>query len=146
MTFLCYFSVCFFTLFVKRFYLNLLILTSKYIVAFLCILFSPSAVSSQGNQDTSYSREMEGQPVDGPCGQRCICLNERMQYCCRQRKNFPSMTRSERLRYVNTVIRASTDARYRREYNRIIASHRRLFSTGIHDKQQFLPWHRWYLK
>ena len=55
------------------------------------------------------------------------------------------MTRSERLRYVNTVIRASTDARYRSEYNRIIASHRRLFNTGIHDKQQFLPWHRWYV-
>ena len=55
------------------------------------------------------------------------------------------MTRSERLRYVNTVITASTDACYRREYNRIIALHMRLFSTGIHDKQQFLPWHRWYV-
>ncbi|KAJ7370850.1 hypothetical protein OS493_029394 [Desmophyllum pertusum] len=88
---------------------------------------------------------MEGMQVDGPCGQKCICLDEMMEYCCRQRKNFPSMTRSERLRYVNTVIKLSTDRRYRREYNRIVGIHKRLFNKGIHTRQQFLPWHRWFL-
>lgn len=110
---------------------------------FHCILFPLSVVSSRTSQNTSCSREMEGQPVDGPCGQLCICLNGTMQYCCRQRKNFQSMTRSERLRYVNTVIKASTGARYETQYNTTIATHRLFFFEGIHRKPQFLPWHRW---
>ncbi|XP_078384982.1 putative tyrosinase-like protein tyr-1 [Oculina patagonica] len=121
-------------------------MTGRYVLLIPWVLaVYISVVSSQGNQDYSCNRVLEGQPVDGPCGQRCICLNGRMQYCCRQRKNFPSMTRSERLRYVNTIIRASTDRRYSSEYNQIIGTHRRLFDTGIHDKQEFLPWHRWFL-
>ena len=110
---------------------------------FHCILFPLSVVSSQTYQNTSCIREMEGQPVDGPCGERCICLNGTVQYCCRQRKNFFSMTRSERLRYVNTVITASSDPRYRTEYNRLIETHRVYFNEGIHFREQFLPWHRW---
>ena len=106
-------------------------------------LFPFSVASSQGRYDYSCSTYQEGQAVDGPCGQRCICVNERLRYCCRQRKDFPSMTREERIRYVNTVIKASTHSRYRRQYNRIIAMHARLFDSGIHSKQQFLPWHRW---
>lgn len=112
---------------------------------FLVVAFYLSVASSQGRHDYSCSTYQEGQAVDGPCGQRCICVNERLRYCCRQRKDFPSMTREERIRYVNTVIKASTHRRYRRQYNRIIAMHARLFDSGIHSKQQFLPWHRWFL-
>lgn len=53
------------------------------------------------------------------------------------------MTREERQRYVNTVIKASTDPRYKTEYENLIAIHKNLFDRGIHDKDQFLPWHRW---
>ena len=81
--------------------------------------------------------------MDGPCGQRCICLDGWLDYCCRQRKNFASMTRSERLLFVKTYKTASTDPRYRKEYQQLISIHKQLFNTGIHDKDQFLPWHRW---
>ena len=53
------------------------------------------------------------------------------------------MTRQERLLYVNTVIKASTDPQYSTEYNELIAKHRELFLRGIHTKVEFLPWHRW---
>ncbi|CAH3025091.1 unnamed protein product [Porites evermanni] len=55
------------------------------------------------------------------------------------------MTEAERTRYVETVRRVSTESAYRQEYRRIINMHQRLFSTGIYQKDQFLPWHRWYL-
>ena len=102
-----------------------------------------TVVSSQRNRRYTCRYDQEGLPVDGPCGEQCICLEGRLEYCCRKRKNFPSMTRTERLRYVNTVIKASTDRRYRRKYNQLISIHSGLFNRGIHDKQEFLPWHRW---
>ena len=53
------------------------------------------------------------------------------------------MTEAERTRYVETVRQVSTESAYSQEYRRIINMHQRLFSTGIHQKDQFLPWHRW---
>ncbi|CAH3192675.1 unnamed protein product, partial [Porites evermanni] len=113
----------------------------------LIFFFFQSGVFSHRGRNRRYTcrNEQEGLPVDGPCGEQCICLDGRLEYCCRKRKNFASMTRGERLRYVNTVYRASTDRRYRGKYNRLIAIHSTNFMRGIHDRRQFLPWHRWYL-
>ncbi|XP_078342227.1 uncharacterized protein LOC144628048 isoform X2 [Oculina patagonica] len=86
----------------------------------------------------------EGAEVQNRCGESCICTNGRMQNCCRMRKDFTSMTTAERTLYVTTVRRASTEAPFRDEYRRLINIHQRLFQTGIHQKDQFLPWHRWY--
>ncbi|CAH3047087.1 unnamed protein product, partial [Porites lobata] len=87
----------------------------------------------------------EGRQVLNSCLEVCYCINGRIQNCCRVRKHFTSMTEAERTRYVETVRRVSTESGYRQEYRRIINMHQRLFSTGIHQKDQFLPWHRWYL-
>ena len=85
----------------------------------------------------------EGRQVLNSCLEVCYCINGRIQNCCRVRKHFTSMTEAERTRYVETVRRVSTESAYRQEYRRIINMHQRLFSTGIHQKDQFLPWHRW---
>lgn len=85
----------------------------------------------------------EGAEVFNACGEACFCINGRMQNCCRMRKHFSSMTEADRTLYVATVRRASTDSRYRDQYRRLINMHQRLFQTGIHQKDQFLPWHRW---
>lgn len=107
----------------------------------ICFIWDPFIYLVGREYWCTYAKE--GLPMDGPCGQKCICLDGILQYCCRQRKNFASMTRAERLLYVNTVIKASTDRRYRRQYNRLIGLHKRLFNRGIHDREEFLPWHRW---
>ena len=88
-------------------------------------------------------RQNEGEEVTDRCGRSCFCENGRTVDCCYIRKDFTSMTPQERERYVRTVKTAR--CMYRRRYNKIISTHSRLFMTGIHQRDQFLPWHRWYL-
>lgn len=53
------------------------------------------------------------------------------------------MTEDERTLYVDAVRIASTDPTYRDDYKALITLHEKLFDEGIHDQEQFLPWHRW---
>jgi len=55
------------------------------------------------------------------------------------------MTDLERCRYIRAVKRASTIKPFKSEYDQLIAIHEELFSTGIHNGGDFLPWHRWYI-
>ena len=87
----------------------------------------------------SQSCENEGERAQNRCGESCLCINGRVQNCCRVRKHFTSMSLYERRLYVTTVLRASTTPQYRQ----LISIHKILFRTGIHQKDQFLPWHRW---
>ena len=97
------------------------------------------AVASQCN------RVNEGREVVDSCGRACYCENGRLVDCCRTRKDFTSMTPTERARYISTIKRARSDRRYRARYRRIVTQHSRLFMTGIHRRDQFLPWHRYFL-
>ena len=55
------------------------------------------------------------------------------------------MTTAEKRLYVDTLITASTDERYRRDYEDFLEIHSLQFNNGIHERNQFLPWHRWFL-
>lgn len=55
------------------------------------------------------------------------------------------MSRADREKYIRTVITASTNARYKPDYDRLITLHKTIFRTGIHERDHFLPWHRWYV-
>jgi len=55
------------------------------------------------------------------------------------------MTDLERCRYIRTVKTASTKQPFKGEYDQLIGIHERLFSNGIHNRNYFLPWHRWYI-
>ena len=55
------------------------------------------------------------------------------------------MTVAERTKYINTIKIASTDSRYKAEYDRLLTSHRKLFPSDIHEQVNFLPWHRWFI-
>ena len=79
------------------------------------------------------------------CGQRCKCVNGRLTSCHRVRKDFTSMTSSERARYIRAYKTISTSSQYKPEFDRLIQLHSNLFSTDIHQTSEFLPWHRWYL-
>lgn len=65
--------------------------------------------------------------------------------CIRIRKEFTAMSLEERRRYISAIKRASTDQRFRRDYENLINMHQRLFFELIHEAQQFLPWHRWFI-
>ncbi|XP_062517602.1 CUB and sushi domain-containing protein 1-like [Corticium candelabrum] len=75
------------------------------------------------------------------CNQLCTCVGGRPQ-CCRERKDIESMTTAEKRLYVDTLIISSTDARYRQEYEDFLGIQRLQFFSGIHERNQFLPWHR----
>ena len=55
------------------------------------------------------------------------------------------MTHEERVHYINTVFKASSDSAYKTEYEDFLIRHQQLFSEGIHKEKVFLPWHRWYV-
>ena len=90
----------------------------------------------------SQSCSREGAKVFNECGDTCYCKYGQMQ-CCRVRKEFTSMTEYEQTLYVDTVRTASTDSIYREDYKTLITLHQKLFYEGIHEQDQFLPWHRW---
>lgn len=86
-----------------------------------------------------------GSTVYDRCGQKCTCLRGRYRNCFRIRKEFTAMTFGERVRYTRIVKTASTDRRYKGQYDRLINEHERLFRSSIHEKIFFLPWHRWFI-
>lgn len=55
------------------------------------------------------------------------------------------MSRADREKYVRTVRTISTNPRYKPEYDRMITQHKTIFRSGIHQRDHFLPWHRWYV-
>ena len=79
------------------------------------------------------------------CGRRCECKKGKLTNCFRVRKEFNSMTYKERERYVITFYTASTKEPFRTKYRKLIRIHRQLFFTNIHQVDEFLPWHRWFM-
>ena len=79
------------------------------------------------------------------CGRRCECKCGKLVNCCRVRKDFPSMSKIERERYINAVKTVSTVQPYKAKYDALITIHRTEFFNRIHTVDEFLPWHRWYV-
>ena len=96
-------------------------------------LFSPVLVCQAGQ--TSFDR----------CGRRCDCIGGRLVNCVRIRKEFTSLSLTERRRYIQTILTASTDTRFKNDYDRLLNDHRILFATGIHERIHFLTWHRYFI-
>lgn len=55
------------------------------------------------------------------------------------------MTLVERQRYIRVVKTASSDPRYKSDYDTLLTIHTNLFRTSIHELEHFLPWHRWFI-
>ena len=88
----------------------------------------------------------EGSTSYDECGQRCNCVGGLLVNCVRIRKEFTSLTDTERKKHIDTILKVSEkDGQYRREYEQLIIQHYRLFFTAIHGKDHFLPWHRYYI-
>lgn len=69
-----------------------------------------------------------------------------MANCVRIRKEFTSLTVEERKRHIDTILKVTAEgSQYRPEYVKLINEHYELFDTLIHQKQHFIPWHRYYI-
>jgi hypothetical protein len=58
---------------------------------------------------------------------------------------FTDLSYTERVRYINTVKKASTDRAHKPQYDRFLTLHKTIFFTEIHELDFFLPWHRWFV-
>ena len=65
------------------------------------------------------------------CGQRCTCQKGQLVDCVRIRKEFTSMKTEERKRYIRVIKTASTDPKFKRDYDLLINEHRELFHKGL---------------
>eukprot|EP00795_Rhopilema_esculentum_P007781 gene7781-13628_t len=54
------------------------------------------------------------------------------------------MSKAEQIRFIRAFKIISTHRRYRPAYVRLIKLHEKNFMKGIHTKEQFFPWHRWF--
>ncbi|XP_068713828.1 uncharacterized protein [Montipora foliosa] len=88
---------------------------------------------------------IEGRRVTDGCDRLCTCSGGRLINCARVRHEFTAMTTSDRTRYIRAVRQASTNPRYKRDYDQLITLHRSIFQSGIHERDHFLPWHRWFI-
>lgn len=79
------------------------------------------------------------------CNRRCTCRNGRLINCCRVRKEWHSLTQIERCHYVEVIRAVSIKQPWKRCYDQLIGLHRTHFSSMIHEKELFLPWHRWFI-
>ena len=81
------------------------------------------------------------------CGEQCHCINGK-SYCCRQRRDWDSLSEPEKLLYLQTVRNIATGRMGQllmREYRELLRIHENKWYTVIHNTLQFLPWHRIYL-
>ncbi|XP_022801546.1 uncharacterized protein LOC111339216 [Stylophora pistillata] len=83
--------------------------------------------------------------VTDRCGQRCRCSRGRFVQCTRVRREFTTMSRADREKYVRAVRTVSTDPRYKTDYDSMLTQHKTIFNSGIHQRDFFLPWHRWFM-
>lgn len=84
-----------------------------------------------------------GSTIYDGCARSCTCLYGKITNCCRVRRDWNSgMDHTERRRYLDAVVTASTVEPHKTQYDALITEHRDLFFSGIHTTDQFLPWHR----
>ena len=93
----------------------------------------------------------------GRCGMICTCIetktqenqkSENRRYCCRQRKDWDSLSHVEKTRFLRAVYDIATGRRgwfRRNRYVRLLYIHEQYWLTTIHQRIQFFPWHRIYL-
>ena len=80
------------------------------------------------------------------CEQSCTCVGGKLVNCVRIRRGFTSLTDAKRKRLIATILEVSArGSKYRAEYEQLLNEHYELFNTSIHQKEHFLPWHRYFV-
>lgn len=92
-----------------------------------------------------------GETVDSR-GMLCNCTEGQLQSCCRYRREWNTLSSTEKQNYLTTIHTVATDARYKQLYNNLIALHKTSYEPGRSAQNpnnplvsQFIPWHRYFL-
>ena len=92
---------------------------------------------------------VEGFKVEDECGRLCLCEGGRLVKCCRQRKDYASLTDEEKQRYLDAVMTVSSSPRYQSQYYDLLDQYQRTHGTvaqgSNHKTSQFFVWNRYYL-
>lgn len=92
----------------------------------------------------------EGEIDYDPTGRQCRCINGTLINCCRYRQDWLNLSNEQRILYLQTVNKASSDPLYRPLYRTLIQqyynSSQTLAQSLDPSNTQFLPWHRYYLQ
>ncbi|XP_065666234.1 uncharacterized protein LOC101239471 isoform X2 [Hydra vulgaris] len=95
--------------------------------------------------NTRYGVCQNDGPFTDECKRQCTCKNKKIKDCYRVRKEFTSMTTKERKRYLKAYKTLTSQQPYKSIYERFIFMHFKYFCWGVHKKDLFLPWHRWFI-
>lgn len=84
-------------------------------------------------------------------GRRCECVDGELVNCCRQRRDWLSLSDQEKSEYITTVkMAASSDTLYIHRYLELMQLYKDGSGTAVLSystpSTQFLPWHRYYLQ
>ena len=83
------------------------------------------------------------------CQRRCTCRGGVLVNCCRVRRDFASLSVTDRERYIQTVLTVATDDRYQAKYEALINQYSASLTTLAQSTDptvsQFFPWHRYFL-
>ena len=83
------------------------------------------------------------------CGRACQCVDGNLVNCCRLRKDYASLTNEEKERYVDAVLKLSTDPLYQSRYYSLLESYKASFDTDVYNsdyqKSQFFVWNRYFM-
>ena len=122
----------------------------------LCVSVLWSFWLSDGGQERKGLREYgtrsspawckEGSLVLNRCEEHCRCKNGKLVNCFRVRKEFTRKDTKERKRYINAYKIVSVNARFKLDYQRLVAAHINAPDKLLHTTPViFFPWHRWFL-
>jgi len=84
--------------------------------------------------------------IQDECNNRCECVNGKLVNCTRVRHEFMALSKQDRQRYLKAYKKMTTTQPYKEAYERFIFMHYKYFCWGIHTREQFLPWHRNYIR
>ena len=78
------------------------------------------------------------------CERRCSCIEGKLQQCERVRKDFRTMGKRDRIRFVKALKLVTTKEPFKSEYNGLVSNYKHLFHC-VNERKFFLPWHRAFL-
>lgn len=78
------------------------------------------------------------------CERMCSCVRGRPKQCKRVRKDFRSMKKEDRIRFIKVLKIAATREPFRSQYLDLASTYKKFFHR-IRKRIIFLPWHRAYL-
>eukprot|EP00729_Bicosta_minor_P014903 gene14903-19371_t len=84
----------------------------------------------------------DGDEVVNECGEKCLCKSGKIIDCCRYRYSYEDLPKSARNTYIAAVLKAKKQDPV---FNDLLTMHRNLSRAGIHNANQLLGWHRWYI-